>query len=89
MAKIKGEVKVTPEDEASLNELFLPEINAERAENDEEPLANMDAYADWLLAEAVPDWAQGARDKKSRDVGDLYDEADDETQKAIDDLLEP
>ena len=88
MAKIKGEFDTTPEQEALLNEIFLPNINAERVANGDEPLADMDAYANWLLSVAVPDWAAKSKEKKVDDVADKYDAADPTVQAQVDALLE-
>ena len=87
MAKIKGSVDTTPEQEATLNETFLPEINAARAAQDLAPLATMDEYADWLLGAAMPDWVGKSNEKKAKDTGDKYAEADPAIQAQIDALL--
>ena len=87
MAKIKGEVDTTPEQEATLNAIFLPEINAARAAQDLAPLATMDDYASWLLGAAMPDWVGKSNEKKAKDTGDKYAEADPAIQAQIDALL--
>ena len=91
MAKIRGEVDTTPDQEATLNEIFLPEVNAQRATQDPplEPLADMDAYASWLLGEAMPDWVGKSKKKDALDIAELYEVADDATQNAVDDILRP
>ena len=89
MAKIKGEVDTTPKQEATLNETFLPEINAARAAQSPPlaPLATMDEYADWLLGVAMPDWVGKSNEKKAKDTGDKYKDADPAVQAEIDALL--
>ena len=87
MAKIRGEVDTTPEQERTLNEIFLPEINAGRAAQDLPPLADMDEYASWLLGVAMPDWVGKSNEKKAKDTGDKYKDADPAVQAEIDALL--
>ena len=87
MAKIKGEVDTTPKQEATLNAIFLPEINAARAAQGLPPLATMDEYADWLLGAAMPDWVGKSNEKKAKDTGDKYKDADPAVQAEIDALL--
>ena len=88
MAKIKGEFDTTPEQEDLLNAIFLPDVNADRVADGLEPLADMDAYASWLLSIAVPDWAAKSKDKKIDDVAEKYESADAAVQAQIDALLE-
>ena len=89
MAQIKGSVDTTPEQEATLNETFLPEINAGRAAQSLPPLADMDEYASWLLGQAMPDWVGKSNEKKAKDTGDKYKDADPAVQAEIDALLNP
>ena len=91
MAKIKGEVDTTPEQEAYLNAIYLPEINAERAAQFPplDPLADMDEYASWLLGVSMPDWVNKSKKKDAVDVGTLYNDADAVAKKAVNDILRP
>ena len=91
MAKIRGEVDTTPDQERMLNKTFLPAVNEERAAQEPplEPLADMDEYASWLLGHAMPDWVEKSKDKDSKEVGDAYEEADLVTQAEVEAILFP
>lgn len=87
MAKIKGEIDVTPEAERTFNELVLPDINAEREAQDEAPFANADDYASFVLSKAFESYVEQGKDKKKEDVADKYDAADPSVQAQVDALL--
>jgi len=91
MAKIRGEVDTTPEQEQVLNETFLPTINEDRAAQEPPlpPLADMDEYASWLLGVAMPDWVDKSKKKEAGEVAEAYEDADPVTQAEVDAILFP
>lgn len=87
MAQIKGAVTVTPQEESLLNATFLVKVNAERKASGLSTFANMDAYADFILANALASYVSGVKEKKAKDVGDKYDAASPAVQAQVDALL--
>ena len=49
----------------------------------------MDEYADWLLAQAMPDWVDKSKKKDAGDVAEAYEVADPVTQAEVDAILFP
>lgn len=87
MAKIRGEVDVTPEDELLLNSSFLPTINAERLSQHLPLFTTMDDYASFVLASSMSSYVDGEKRKKKQTIAERYATAPANIQSQVDALL--